>query len=521
MMDIISGEKLQELADAYCGLPEDFSFNPRIGVQQQKHINLQTLDSSWDNPHILFCYSHRLHLFGQKLKFLSNSCILITHNSDGNITEDLRYVVDNDKIIRMYSQNVMIEHPKLHLIPIGIANSMWPHGNIAAINTVISSQIPKNKDVYFYFNVSTNRKKREECRRIIEQKGVAFGNNLENSQYLQHLAEHKFAICPDGNGIDSHRIWECLYLGVIPIVNKNMFTTQLQKNYPCIVLDSWEDYNHDEIMSRYESLSNELACIKNTLNFSYYDSLIKNGCSFDIVIPVGPSDYNRVMNQLTFTKKNIIGYRRIFILTNTAKNTEQIEGCKIIDESTFPFTLESIAEIHGKNTRNGWYLQQLLKLYAGIIVPNILPKYLVIDADTYFLKPTTFINNEQLLYNPGSEYHIPYFEHMKQLHPTLVRKINSLSGISHHMIFDTQYVYELMKLVENSNDGPFWKIFLQKVDSKHYLYSGASEYEIYFNFMLEYHYEAINIRLLKWENVSSIPENTELNYVSCHWYMRA
>lgn len=520
-MDIISGEKLQEIADAYCGLPDDFSYNPRINAQPPKHINLNTLNFPWDNPRIIFCYSHRLHLFGEKIGLLNNNFILITHNSDGNITEEFRYILDSDKLIRMYSQNVMIEHPKLHFIPIGIANSMWPHGNIKVIQDIINSMASKTKDVYFYFNIGTNRTQRETCKQMLEAKGLVFGNNMANSSYLQHLSEHKFAICPDGNGIDSHRIWECLYLGVIPIVNKNAFTDRLRKNYPCIVLDTWDDYNHDEIMSKYDSLSKELKCIQNTLNFSYYSSLIKNGCSFDIVIPVGPSEYNRVMNQLSYTKHNIIGYRKIYIITNTQKNTEYIEGCTIIDESIFSFSINSVAEIHGENKRNGWYLQQLLKLYAGIVIPNIQHKYLVIDADTYFMRPISFIDNGQLLYNPGSEFHNPYFEHMRELHPTLIRKFVSLSGISHHMIFDTDHIIELMKLVENYHGGDFWRIFLQKVSPKDYLYSGASEYELYFNYILEYKYSSMKIRPLKWKNVSSIPNTTDLDYVSCHWYMRA
>ena len=42
-------------------------------------------------------------------------------------------------------------------------------------------------------------------------------------------------------------------------------------------------------------------------------------------------------------------------------------------------------------------------------IQNILDKYLVIDSDTFFLKPTTFIENNKCLYNYGSEYNKSYF----------------------------------------------------------------------------------------------------------------
>ena len=72
----------------------------------------------------------------------------------------------------------------------------------------------------------------------------------------------------------------------------------------------------------------------------------------------------------------------------------------------------------GNTKRDGWYLQQLLKLYCGIIILDILDKYLVIDADTFFLKPTVFLENctNDCIYNLGTEYHEPYFKHMKRMH---------------------------------------------------------------------------------------------------------
>lgn len=156
------------------------------------------------------------------------------------------------------------------------------------------------------------------------------------------------------------------------------------------------------------------------------------------------------------------------------------------------------------------------------MVPDILETYLVIDADTYFLRPVSFIKNNKFLFNPGSEYHIPYFEHMLKLHPTLVRKYEKLSGISHHMIFNSKHIQDMFTLIENAHKNqPFWVVFLTSVDPKNYVYSGASEYELYFNFMIEYAYDNFQIRPLKWENVSKPPTGpVDLDYVSCHWYMR-
>lgn len=62
------------------------------------------------------------------------------------------------------------------------------------------------------------------------------------------------------------------------------------------------------------------------------------------------------------------------------------------------------------------------------------------DSDTFFLKPTTFVENNKCLYNYGTEYHKPYFDHMEKLDKDLTKIDKSKSGICHHMIFDKKYL---------------------------------------------------------------------------------
>jgi hypothetical protein len=141
----------------------------------------------------------------------------------------------------------------------------------------------------------------------------------------------------------------------------------------------------------------------------------------------------------------------------------------------------------------------------------------------------------QYYFTVGSEFHIPYFDHMKRMHPSF-KKMNPIySGISHHMLFSRQYVKEMMQMVEDHHrnkdkDGNyvFWRIFIECV-KEHLQYpaenveSGASEYEMYFNFMLQYHNDLVWIRSLKWHNVSSNFDidnynGGDLDYVSICWY---
>ena len=95
--------------------------------------------------------------------------------------------------------------------------------------------------MYSNFNLSTNTKQREYCLQYIKPEYVE--NNVTFETYLQHTAESYFSICPLGNGIDSHRIWESLYLRTVPIVEETYNISYLQRslNLPIVIIKKWNE----------------------------------------------------------------------------------------------------------------------------------------------------------------------------------------------------------------------------------------------------------------------------------------
>ena len=241
---------------------------------------------------------------------------------------------------------------------------------------------------------------------------------------------------------------------------------------------------------------------------------------FDVVICVGPNDTNIIRQVLPFTQQNVIGHRNIYLVCSNPAIS--IKGSITIDEKIFPFKMNDVINVFGKNDRNGWYLQQLLKFYAGKIIPGILKRYLIIDCDTHFLKPTRFITDDgKHILTTGTEYHVPYFLHMNRMHNSL-KKIHPLSGISHHTFFHTDRVNDLMKMIECNflNEKPFWRIYLDVVDRNEYTISGAAENETYFTYMLLYHPNEIVVRQLNWANKDRLENDNDYDFISVHWYMR-
>ncbi|MEI6801147.1 MAG: hypothetical protein WCO04_18320, partial [Pseudomonadota bacterium] len=80
---------------------------------------------------------------------------------------------------------------------------------------------------------------------------------------------------PDGNGVDSHRIWECYYLGVIPIVKANTFTRKLKEWLPCIVVESWDVLDIQRCLQVYDALYAELQQKTTALCMSMFKHLFR------------------------------------------------------------------------------------------------------------------------------------------------------------------------------------------------------------------------------------------------------
>jgi hypothetical protein len=85
-------------------------------------------------------------------------------------------------------------------------------------------------------------------------------------------------------------------------------------------------------------------------------------------------------------------------------------------------------------------------------------------------------------------------------------------------MFQKNIIQQLFYLVESYHNKKFYEIFLENVSNNEWPNSGASEYELYFNYLHLYHTNKFKIRELKWTNASAL-NNNNYDYISCHWYL--
>lgn len=290
-MDIITGEKIQNICDYYIGTNDDLNYNPIIRKQTHKHINIY----NYTIKHIktlkinnIFCYTHLIdgeidnlkHLF-IILSNISTKFNIFFHNSDGVFKKEHKNILKISNVNKIFTQNISIEsEERIIPLPIGIANSMWIHGNLNIWKKVLETNnlIHKPNSIYFNFNINTNTIIRKKCYDIVTSKNIP---NLPNTDYLNYLtilSSYKFAICPEGNGLDTHRFWECLYLKVIPICLKNHITKYYSKIFPIVLLDDWNNIDENELIMFYNNVNWKNY---NMLNFKFLINDLTNNILYE------------------------------------------------------------------------------------------------------------------------------------------------------------------------------------------------------------------------------------------------
>jgi hypothetical protein len=255
---------------------------------------------------------------------------------------------------------------------------------------------------------------------------------------------------------------------------------------------------------------------KKTISCQFTDAPI------DVVIPSIRKDLNTLELCVDGIIENCKGVRRI-IVVSAERLTDKAEW---YNEALYPFSKADVAfylsqrnnEKAKKLMKNfpnwvGWYYQQLLKLYAAFAIPDISSNILIVDADTIFFKPVTFLNAAHAgIYHPEREYFETYFIHARKLLPGFKRFNPFYSGISHHMLFQRCVLEELFQIVSDYHQTDFWKAFCLCTDPSNLCTHGASEYEIYFNFLFS-RSSAPTIRFLYHKNIR-VNDLVELNLQS-------
>ena len=259
----------------------------QIAKENQNRINYIKTDVFQNNHQISWRGVQHPNIFPPPKKD-----ILITGHSDytidRNIYERYKHLSNH-----WYGVNMSLDSQYDKVItklPLGITN-YCDDSNIHKIygNTFIMKQISdeeiiksKSKTIYMNMNIQNFASERNIVNKIFSNKSYVTTGSIDNSiegraNFLRDIKAHKFVLCPRGNGIDTHRLWETLYMKSIPIVRYESVYSNF-KDLPILFIDSWEqieNYDVDKYNQIYDTYM-EQKWNMNKLNISYWKNILIN-----------------------------------------------------------------------------------------------------------------------------------------------------------------------------------------------------------------------------------------------------
>lgn len=211
-------------------------------------------------------------------KNIQDVCVI--GHSDYPVTDEI-----SNKFKTIFCINRNTNSDNTFGLPLGITNDCDDspihriYGNKKIMVDVSSEKIDKKNLAYINFNISNYLSERKLIIDIFSNSSWVKNGVIENtidgrSKYLRDIKYSKFVFCPRGNGIDTHRLWETLYMGSIPIV-KYEKTHHLFTDLPILFISEWNEISEDFLNDKYEEIINKKWNMEK-LKISYWEEFIKN-----------------------------------------------------------------------------------------------------------------------------------------------------------------------------------------------------------------------------------------------------
>ena len=197
---------------------------------------------------VVFCKIDEVLSFFERIRLTRKKIILVT--GEGDLPCDVfrqKFLPAN--VARWFAMNVTASHPRTVAYPLGLGS---PRSGATLrsekISGALASGLPRDRWLYVNFRPDTNPAVRQPVFDDF-QKRSATGDWITfqspavrgtNSAFLEALVRHRFVLCPPGNGVDTHRMWEALLAGSVPVVLRSQAMEPFS-SLPILFVDDLRD----------------------------------------------------------------------------------------------------------------------------------------------------------------------------------------------------------------------------------------------------------------------------------------
>ena len=238
--DFIRGEYLPHICDMRVGTESNLSYEQQLQVPDKEHISMYA-----KTEHV--CAAHATIEENPDRLFT-----LITHNSDMPISPcDMP-----DNLHRWFAQNRETTQDKIYSIPLGLENEYWfPYKEQVMLEA--KTQDPRIVKAFAQFNLNTHPERGHALNTlnndVCDLHAGTNGDQSQHGSFSKNLAQYAFCLCPRGNGVDTHRLWEALYMGCIPIC-KHYKAHRFKSPLPILFVEDWCDITEELLAKTYENI---------------------------------------------------------------------------------------------------------------------------------------------------------------------------------------------------------------------------------------------------------------------------
>jgi len=165
---------------------------------------------------------------------------------------------------------------KAKQIPIGFRDDQYTSHSVMT-DILNDASLPNTRDTLCLVNflIGTNNSERSRARDRFQGEPWATissdymnynknkslnHSNSETKQkrrdYYAQLKRTKFVVCPPGSGVDTHRVYESLYFGAIPIIKTSFLDPMYERLGGCWIVNDWSDVTEEACNERWENRTN-------------------------------------------------------------------------------------------------------------------------------------------------------------------------------------------------------------------------------------------------------------------------
>eukprot|EP00667_Euglena_gracilis_P008484 EG_transcript_8593 len=265
----VDGRAFKEVADC-AHETNNYLFSMGTSLRRSKCYGNQILNRS-----LVYWYLDAVDLAKLKTRLFEEHFVadhvkffLLVHNLD--TPKFPSWLLDHPQILKIFSVNVnsTTYHPKVVPLPLGLH---WRKANETTEARLAASKAPPpTNELFVKFKIPKHQNgtargvvrmlRRAEVVKSLQDNGF-LGMTAEEIQaripleeFQERIMASQFVPSPGGNGLDTYRTWQTLYLGRVPIVDTAM-RPDLFDGLPVMVVDSWAKVTHDALRQWREAAS--------------------------------------------------------------------------------------------------------------------------------------------------------------------------------------------------------------------------------------------------------------------------